>query len=137
MIGKKERQSIEHVRDKIKTLGRWHLKRTKSEATKIWKILFADIQDLLNEKRPFSNTTNIKLIVRPKKQHYTFVVNKPRKTVMHSYIAKKDYDYESIITEISLALAKYSLQLVPTSDKKPNPRILNPQIEYTVEVVYQ
>lgn len=128
---------VETLRAKITQFGRWHLKGRKYDSTRIWKKLFRDIEDVLNEKYPFSEKAFIRLIVYPQHNQYSFMVHRHSITCYHGYVAKRENDYEKIITALNSVLIHYNLTLSETAEsiKNNSHRHFSGQREYEVKFV--
>lgn len=129
---------LEDLRTKITIHGRWHLKRRKSDATRIWKMLFRDLENLVEEERhPFTNSAYIAITVYPKRNQYSIHVHKHNRSCYHGYVARRDWDYKRVITEINSVLKHYNLTLIETADslKRSNTFRINPNVEYEVKFV--
>ena len=127
---------VEELRTKMTLLGRWHLKRRKSDATRIWKMLYRDLEELLKERHPFTNAY-ITLIVYPKRNQYSINIHRYNRSCYHGYVARKDLDYERIIAELNSALSHYNLVLIetPESQERTKQHRYNPNMEYNVKFV--
>lgn len=120
---------LENLRAKVTQLGRWHLKRRKADSTRLWKLLFRDIEGILDEKYPFSERTSIKLMVYTRQNKYFLIVHKHNITRYHGYVAKGEENYEKIIADIISVLSHYNLTLSETAESKQNSRSLQKQYE--------
>ena len=128
---------VEQLRQKISLVGRWHLKRRKADSTRIWKRLFKDLVELLEEQTPFTKSSYITITVYPRDNKYLTKVQKHTYSSFHGYIAKRQKDYTVVIAELNSVLIQYNLVLAetPESKKRNNHHTINGYHEYDVKFV--
>lgn len=130
-------QQVENLKIRISHVGRWHLKRRKADSTRIWKMLFKDMEDILKEQHPFTRTAFITIIVYPSENKYLMQVHKHNRSCFHGLIAKRQKDYKTVISELNSVLIHYNLALVetPESQKRNSSHTINGHKEYEVKFV--
>ena len=115
---------VQRLKDRITQKGRWHSKRRKSDTTRVWKKLFADLEILVNdEKHRFTNKIGLILVVYPNKNQYSLQVHRHNSILYHSVIAKRENDYNKIIAELNALLSHYDLVLSETPESLKGNRL--------------
>lgn len=131
-------QQVQQLKERISTVGRWHLKHRKADSTRIWKLLYNDIECLLKDERyAFTESDYISIVVYPHYNKYSIHVHKHICSYYHGLVARRETDYNKVISEINSALIHYNLALIetPESKKVNTDRIINLQKEYDVKFV--
>ena len=128
---------VDQLRKRISLVGRWHLKRRKADSTRIWKRLFKDLEELLEEQTPFTRSSYITIVVYPRDNKYLTKVQKHTHSSFHGYIAKRQKDYTVVIAELNSVLIQYNLVLAetPESKKRNHHHTINGYHEYEVKFV--
>lgn len=130
-------KQVELLRQRISLVGRWHIKRRKADSTRIWKRLFKDLEELLEEQQPFTKSSYISITVYIRENKYLTQVHKHNRSSFHGYIAKRQRDYTVVITELNSVLKQYNLVLeeTPESKKRNLNHTINGYKEYEVKFV--
>ena len=105
---------VNQLRAKVSSVGRWHMKGRKTDSTRIWKMMFHFIEEVLESKYPFSDRAFIRLIIHPNHNQYSFMVQHHRVTHYKGYVAKKEKDYVKILKALNNVLEHYNLVLEET-----------------------
>ncbi len=128
---------VQKLKEKISRVGRWHLKRRKADSTRIWKMLFNDMESLLEEQHPFLKGTFISLIVYPRDHKYLIQVHKTHCSSFHGLVANRQKDCNVVISELNSVLIHYDLALVetPESQKRNSKHTINGHREYELKFV--
>ncbi len=128
---------VEALRTKIARVGRWHLKGRRSDSTRIWKLLFKYIEEILEDKYPFSCRSYIKLHIYPHHNQYSFMVQRHNATCYRGYIAKREDNYNVIIKDLNSVLSHYNLCLLETaeSQKRSTHHHMTPEKEYELKFI--
>lgn len=128
---------VEELRSKITHVGRWHLKGRRADSTRIWKMLFRYIEEILEDRYPFSRRTFIRLHVYPQNNQYSFMVQRHNRTCYRGYIAKREDDYNVIIKDLNSVLSHYNLCLLETaeSQKRTAHHHMTPEKEYELKFI--
>ena len=129
-------QQTRELKERISQLGRWHSRSKKSDVSRIWKMLFEDMDNLLkDEKHALTESLNIRLVVYPQQKRYLLQVHRYKSTLYHSVFGKDEIDYNQVISELNTLLKHYNLILVETSVSKKNNqyRLLNHCKEFVLK----
>lgn len=107
---------VNQLKEKVYHVGRWHMKGRRADSTRIWKMMFRFIEEVLETRYPFSDRAFIRLIVYPNQNQYSFMVQHHRSTHYKGYIAKREKDYMKIIKALNNVLSHYNLILEETPE---------------------
>lgn len=107
---------VNQLKEKVYHVGRWHMKGRRADSTRIWKMMFGFIEEIIEEKYPFSDRAFIRLIVSPTQNQYSFMVQHHKATHYKGYIAKREKDYLKIIKALNNVLVFYDLILEETPE---------------------
>ena len=107
---------VNQLKEKVYHVGRWHMKGRRADSTRIWKMMFRFIEEVLETQYPFSDRAFIRLIVYPNQNQYSFMVQHHNSTHYKGYIAKREKDYMKIIKALNNVLSHYNLVLEETPE---------------------
>ena len=109
---------VNQLKEKVYHVGRWHMKGRRSDSTRIWKMMFRFIEEVLGTKYPFSDRAFIHLIIYPEYNRYSFMVQHHTATHYKGYIAKRENNYIKIVKALNDVLSHYNLILEETPESQ-------------------
>jgi len=127
---------VNQLKEKVYQVGRWHMKGRRADSTRIWKMMFHFIEEVLDTKYPFSDRAFIRFTVYPNQNQYSFMVHHHTSTHYKGYVAKREKDYMKIIKALNDALSHYNLILEETSESlssKPGAHLNTKHREYEIK----
>lgn len=111
--------NFEMLKSRINSVGRWHSKRRRADATRIWKILYQLITTIVNDSPEYTHSPILEIEYMPVRKVYSMEYMHRGHICYRGYVAKeKNHDHDKTVSKLNEVLKHYNLILIEQEESK-------------------